>query len=95
MRAALADHSHVGDVRGEGMICAVEFVKDKDDRTFYDASDKIGPQIAAKLLEQNSVIGRAMPQGDILGLAPPFCLTRDEADQVVAATVQAVTAVLG
>ena len=36
-----------------------------------------------------------MPQGDILGFAPPLCLTRTEADTVVAATVRAVGAVLG
>lgn len=95
MRAALADHPHVGDVRGEGMICAVELVADKDSRTFFDASDKVGPQIVAKMLEQSSVIARAMPQGDILGFAPPFCLTRAEVDQVVAATQRAVTTVLG
>mgnify|MGYP000215181910 CR=1 FL=1 len=95
MQAALGDHAHVGDVRGDGMICAVEFVRDRSDRVFYDAADKIGPQIAAKLLEQNNVIARAMPQGDILGFAPPFCLTREEADQVVRATHEAVTAVLG
>jgi len=95
MRAALADHPHVGDIRGEGMLCAVEFVADKDSRTFYDAADKIGPQIAGKLLEQSNVIARAMPQGDILGFAPPFCLSKDEADQVVAATHRAVTSVLG
>ena len=95
MRAALADHPHVGDVRGEGMICAVEFVKDKSDRVFYDTADKIGPQIAAKLLEQDQIIARAMPQGDILGFAPPFCLTPEEADQIVTATTNAVKAVLG
>lgn len=95
MRDALSDHPHVGDVRGEGMICAVEFVADKDRRSFFDASDKIGPKIAAKLLEQDSVIARAMPQGDILGFAPPFCLTRAEADKVVAATQRAVISVLG
>ncbi|KUJ80975.1 aspartate aminotransferase family protein [Ruegeria profundi] len=95
MTEALADHAHVGDVRGEGMLCAVEFVKDKDSRTFFDSADKIGPQISAKLLEQSKIIARAMPQGDILGFAPPFCLTREEADQVVAGTVQAVKAVLG
>jgi len=77
------------------MLCAVELVADKDDRTFFDATNKIGPQIAAKMLEQNNIIARAMPQGDILGFAPPFCLTRAETDQVVAATVQAVEAVLG
>ncbi|WP_299921667.1 aspartate aminotransferase family protein [uncultured Pelagimonas sp.] len=95
MRDALADHPQVGDVRGTGMLCAVEFVKDKTDRVFYDAADKIGPQIAAKLMEQNSIIARAMPQGDILGFAPPFCLTSDEADDIVVATANAVKAVLG
>jgi len=95
MAQALGDHPHVGDIRGEGMLCAVEFVKDRDDRVFFDASDKIGPQIAANLLAQDNIIARAMPQGDILGFAPPFCLTKSEADQVVDATVRAVTATLG
>ena len=94
MADALGSHPNVGDVRGEGMLCAVEFVADKDSRTFFDASTKIGPQIAARLLEQDNIIARAMPQGDILGFAPPFCLTRAEADQVVAATVRAVASVL-
>ncbi len=95
MQEALSTHANVGDVRGEGMLCAVEFVKDKDSRTFFDASEKIGPQISAALLAQDKVIARAMPQGDILGFAPPFCLTREEADTVVAATLRAVTTVLG
>lgn len=95
MRDALADHPNVGDVRGEGMLCAVELVRDKDRYTFFDVADKIGPQVAAKMLEQDSVIARAMPQGDILGFAPPFCLTEEEADLVVGATKRAVTAVLG
>ena len=94
MKDALSDHAHVGDIRGEGMLCAVEFVKDKDSRTFFDAADKIGPQISTKLLDQSKVIARAMPQGDILGFAPPFCLTRDEADIVVSATLRAVESVL-
>ncbi|WP_282157583.1 aspartate aminotransferase family protein [Shimia thalassica] len=95
MAAALADHPNVGDVRGEGMLCAVEFVEDKDDRRFFDPSRKVGPQLSAALLEGDRTIARAMPQGDILGFAPPFCLTKEEADQVVAATVRAVNKVLG
>jgi L-2,4-diaminobutyrate transaminase len=89
---ALADHRNVGDVRGDGMLAAVEFVKDKDDRVFFDPAQKIGPQVAAALAERG-VIGRAMPQGDILGFAPPLCLTRDEADVIVAKTADAVKAV--
>jgi L-2,4-diaminobutyrate transaminase len=91
---ALASHRNVGEVRGDGLMAAVEFVEDKDDRKFFDAARKVGPQIAAALLERG-VIGRAMPQGDILGFAPPLCLTRGEADIVVKAAVAAVESVLG
>lgn len=95
LQEAVGGHANVGDVRGEGMLCAVEFVKDKDSRTFFDAADKIGPQVSAALMAQDKVIARAMPQGDILGFAPPFCLTHAEADTIVAATQRAVTTVLG
>ena len=94
MTQALGDHAHVGDIRGEGMLCAVEFIADRADRKFFAAGDKVGPRIAAALAA-NGVIGRAMPQGDILGFAPPFCLTRAEADEVVAKTAEAVAEVLG
>ena len=94
MADALGDHAHVGEVRGEGMLCAVEFVRAREGRVYFDASEKIGPQIAGALLAEG-VIARAMPQGDILGFAPPFCLTRQEADEVVGKTAKAVKSVLG
>lgn len=89
---ALADHPLVGEVRGEGLLAAVELVADKADRVFFDPAAKIGPRVAAAMLERG-VIARAMPQGDIIGFAPPLCLTRDEADAIVAAARGAVEAV--
>jgi L-2,4-diaminobutyrate transaminase len=89
---ALADHPMVGDVRGEGLLAAVEFVADKQDCTPFDPALKIGPRVAAAALERG-VIGRAMPQGDILGFAPPLCITRAEVDIVVKAASEAVDAV--
>lgn len=94
LRNALSEHANVGEIRGEGMMAAIEFVADRDSRTFFDASEKVGPNVAAALLEQG-VIGRAMPQGDILGFAPPFCLTQAEADEVAEKTAKAVAKVLG
>ena len=91
---ALSEHAHVGDIRGEGMLCAIEFVADKDNRTFFDPEKKIGPQLSAALLG-HGVIARAMPQGDILGFAPPMCLAKAEADVIVSKVSQAVTEVLG
>jgi L-2,4-diaminobutyrate transaminase len=82
LRETLADHPIVGDVRGEGLLAALEFAADKDTPTLFDPAKKVGPQIATACLEQG-VIARAMPQGDILGFAPPLCLTREEADKIV------------
>jgi len=94
MTAALGDHLNVGEIRGEGMLCAVELVNDRDDRVYFDAADKVAPRIVARMLELG-VIARAMPQGDIIGFAPPFCLSQAEADQVVGVTHRAITDVLG
>ncbi|TGU42011.1 aminotransferase class III-fold pyridoxal phosphate-dependent enzyme, partial [bacterium M00.F.Ca.ET.146.01.1.1] len=90
---AVGSHRNVGEVRGDGMMAAVEFVKDRDNRVFFDPALKVGPQIATALAA-SGVIGRAMPQGDILGFAPPLCLTREEADTIVAKTADAVNSVL-
>lgn len=93
MKKALLDHPNVGEVRGEGMLCAIEFVEDKQETKFFDPSLKIGASIAAALFDAG-VIGRAMPQGDILGFAPPFCLTKDEADKIVNETKRAVEKIM-
>jgi L-2,4-diaminobutyrate transaminase len=92
LSAALADHPLVGEVRGEGLLAAVELVADKETHRLFDPSLTVGPQVAAACLERG-VIGRAMPQGDILGFAPPLCLSRGEADQIVDAAKGAVDAV--
>ncbi len=89
MHQAIGDHPNVAEIRGEGMLCAIEFAHDPASRSFFDAGKGIGAKVAAALLGEG-VIARAMPQGDILGFAPPLCLTRDEADLIVNATRRAV-----
>jgi hypothetical protein len=58
---------------------AIEFVEDRSTRTFFDPARKIGPTLAGELLK-HGVISRAMPQGDILGFAPPLCINQAEID---------------
>jgi L-2,4-diaminobutyrate transaminase len=94
MAEALGDHAHVGEVRGAGMLTAVELVSDRDSRAAFDPGDKVVPRIVAAM-GRRGVIARAMPQGDILGYAPPLCLTRDEADTVVSVTVDSIAEILG
>jgi L-2,4-diaminobutyrate transaminase len=76
------------------MLAAVEFVEDRKALRFFDPARKVGAEVAAALLREG-IIGRAMPQGDILGFAPPLCLDRAEADRIAEGTRKAVHAVLG
>jgi L-2,4-diaminobutyrate transaminase len=94
MQNAIGDHAHVGEVRGEGMLCAVELVADRDSRKFFDPSEGKGAKVVAAMLKRG-VIARAMPQGDILGFAPPLCLSETEADQIVCVAAEAIAEVLG
>jgi len=94
MRQALGGHRNVADVRGEGLMMAIELAEDPGARKFFDPAAKIGPTLAAALLKRG-IISRAMPQGDILGFAPPLCITESEAGIVVDATREAVEEVLG
>ncbi|MEO9944688.1 MAG: aminotransferase [Paraglaciecola sp.] len=72
----------VGEVRGQGMLAAIEFVADKESKTRFDPSLKIGAQISAACLEQG-IIARAMPHGDILGFAPPLVTTTNDIDLII------------
>ncbi len=82
----------MGEVRGDGMLAALEFMADREARTPFDPALKVGPKVSAACLERG-MIARAMPHGDILGFAPPLVLTRTEADEIVGIAKAAVDAV--
>jgi len=92
LRDAFTDHPMVGEVRGEGLLAAIEFVADKESKTFFDPALKVGAQMSAATLA-NGVISRAMPHGDMLGFAPPFCITEAEVDLVIDAVSDALQTV--
>lgn len=92
LHALFDDHPLVGEVRGEGMMAALEFVADKGSKDKFDPSLKVGPRVSAAA-NQRGLIARAMPHGDILGFAPPLIATKADVDEIVAITKQSVDAV--
>ena len=82
----LSNHPLVGEVRGRGMLAAVELVVDKEKRTPLPAACEPGKRIFDRGYE-NGVILRAFNSG-ALGFAPPLCCTEDEIDRIVARTRQ-------
>jgi L-2,4-diaminobutyrate transaminase len=63
LREAVAGHPMVGEVRGVGMLAAIEFVADNAEKRFFEPAGKIGAAVSAACLERG-MIARAMPHGD-------------------------------
>lgn len=92
MHATFDSHPLVGEVRGVGMLAALEFMAQPTERIPFDPTLKVGPKVSAAALERG-MIARAMPNGDILGFAPPLVATRADIDEIVRITKEAVDAV--
>ena len=93
MKAACAQMPIVGEVRGVGMLAAIEFVADREKKTRFDPGLKVGARIS-KAARDRGLIARAMPHGDILGFAPPLITTRAEVDEIVDIAEKAVRQVM-
>ncbi|NPD14734.1 aminotransferase class III-fold pyridoxal phosphate-dependent enzyme [Xinfangfangia sp. D13-10-4-6] len=83
----------LGEVRGVGLMAALEFVADRAQKTRFDPALKVGARVSAAA-RAHGLIARAMPHGDILGFAPPLVTTRDEVDQIVGIAAKAVRQVM-
>jgi len=83
----------VGEVRGVGLMAAIEFVADPLTKTRLDPSLKVGARIS-KAARDRGLIARAMPHGEILGFAPPLVTTREEVDRIIDFAQRAVLSVM-
>ncbi|MGY4362915.1 L-2,4-diaminobutyrate transaminase [Bradyrhizobium sp. i1.3.1] len=72
----------VGEVRGVGLLGAIEFVADRQTKRRFDPDLKVGARIS-KAARDRGLIARAMPHGDILGFAPPLVVSENEIDEIV------------
>ncbi|TIP60025.1 aspartate aminotransferase family protein [Mesorhizobium sp.] len=81
---SLADHPLVGDIRGRGMLAAIELVTDKERKTPLPAAADPGRRIFERAWANGLVI-RAFNSG-ILGFAPPLCCTDDDIDGILERT---------
>ncbi len=78
---ALRDHPLVGDVRGRGMLAAIELVVDKHKKTPLPAEAAPARRIFDRAWKSGLVI-RAFANG-VLGYAPPLCCTDAEIDMIL------------
>ncbi|TIU11627.1 MAG: aspartate aminotransferase family protein [Mesorhizobium sp.] len=82
--SALSDHPLVGDVRGRGMLAAIELVVDKKKKTPLPASAMPARRVFDRAWD-NGLIIRAFAHG-VLGYAPPLCCTDGDIDAIIERT---------
>ena len=77
----LADHPLVGEVRGIGLVAAVELVKDKATKESFDPAGAVGIYLS-KQAQKHGLIVRAL--GDTIAFSPPLIMTGEEIDEMLA-----------
>jgi adenosylmethionine-8-amino-7-oxononanoate aminotransferase len=77
----LLDHPVVGDVRAKGLLAGIEIVSDKETKAKPAKEKNVGARLA-KAGYDNGIIFRAFAD-DVLGLAPPICITKTEVDLLI------------
>ena len=81
LRRRFADHALVGEVRGTGLIAAVELVAEKSGRKNFDPKAKVGARLTA-LCEANGVIVRVVAN-DSLCFSPPLVISKADIDEML------------
>jgi adenosylmethionine-8-amino-7-oxononanoate aminotransferase len=92
LQSALADHPHVGEVRGLGLMCAIEYVQDKATKAEFAPAEQIGNKVHAATQERG-LFSRL--RGDVFCLAPPIITPEAVLDQIVETMVESTETVLG
>jgi adenosylmethionine-8-amino-7-oxononanoate aminotransferase len=88
LRAKLAAHPLVGDIRGRGLLAGIEFVQNKTTRTPFPRAWRVVELISATALAHGLVVWPNVghvdgKDGDLILLAPPFIVTAEQVQEIV------------
>lgn len=81
------DHPLVGEVRGVGLLAAIELVPEKPKRSFFPRDLDVGTH-CRNLCFQNGLVMRAIR--DTMVLSPPFIVTEQEIEEIIAKAKDAI-----
>ncbi len=83
----LRSHPTIGDVRGVGLLCAVELVKSKEKKEGFEKEAPFTKRLA-QLIMDAGLITRVW---NVVHFAPPLVATREEIDRMVSIVDEALT----
>ena len=86
----IADHPHVGSIRGRGLMLGIELVQDRDAKQPFDAAIGLGNKVCQRGIEKGVWI---RPLSDVIILMPPLVAGDEEIDLLATVVCEAITEV--
>lgn len=88
LQEALGGHAHAGDIRGRGLLMAVELVADRATKRPFEPERRLHVRIKSEAMRRGLLVypmGGTIDgvQGDHVLLAPPYIATEPELDAIV------------
>ncbi|MER5492419.1 aminotransferase class III-fold pyridoxal phosphate-dependent enzyme [Streptomyces sp. NPDC002490] len=87
LRELAAEHPHIGEVRGRGLLIGVELVDPETPAPAGTVGPSRAPALAAAVqracLQRGLILGRGGPDSGVLRLLPPLTLTDEQATAVL------------
>ena len=95
--AALGSHPAVGEIRGRGLMIGVELVADRETRAPFPRAARVAESVVREARDRGVLLysgtGNANGvDGDTILLGPPFIVTDDELETIVAVLSEAIDA---
>ncbi len=99
LRGRLGDHPNVGDIRGRGLLMAIELVQERARKQAFDPALRMHARVKAEAMRKGLLVypmGGTIDgvHGDHVLLAPPFIVTDAELDAIVARLAEAIDAAI-
>ena len=88
----LLTHPIVGDVRGVGLVAGIEFVQSKETKEWFPATALAAAKVRDAAFERG-VFVRLLAGGHVIGIAPPFIISREQIDTIVHALDEAIAVI--
>lgn len=82
LKTRFQDHEFVADIRGYGLLAAVEFVKSRSPLTPFDLGSRVAAKIARKSFE-NGLIVRPLSESSTIAFSPTFIVTDSQIGEMV------------
>jgi adenosylmethionine-8-amino-7-oxononanoate aminotransferase len=93
----LLEFDIVGDVRGKGLMCGMEFVQDKETKEPFPPAERVSARYAQETMKRGLVLFPCTGcvegvAGDMMLVTPPLIITREQVDDMIAIMKEALTA---